>query len=342
MRVSLHRASAGSNSMTQWMMEGVSMTTEVLSHENGNGFKPNWAAIQGIRDTSDGQQVFQGGAVNGRAIAELFPIGLAISDATMENGECEVRIRFSAPFTGPEQAAGVVLGYRSRERRYVFARLGAAHSSYSIGEYANGSWMPLVTAGQRQNLKHDREYLLHLRIKGQELIMHVDGVPVSQCVLSQPLEGRQVGLIAAGDHEITFSRFEVAKAKPKAFVVMQFAEPYDTFCREVIQKQAEAAGFEVFRIDERAGPGVILQDIQGVIEQSAVVIAEITLANPNVFCEVGYAHALAKPTILLTKKGSELPFDIRSFGVVFYHDTIGGKAEVEQSLHSHLMAVARG
>ena len=30
-----------------------------------------------------------------------------------------------------------------------------------------------------------------------------------------------------------------------------------------------------------------------------------------------------KPTILLAKKGEELPFDIRSYRVIFYDDTIG-------------------
>jgi len=57
---------------------------------------------------------------------------------------------------------------------------------------------------------------------------------------------------------------------------MQFAEPYDTFYREVIQTQAEAAGFEVVRIDEKSGPGVIFQDIQREIEQAEIVVAEIT------------------------------------------------------------------
>jgi len=121
---------------------------------------------------------------------------------------------------------------------------------------------------------------------------------------------------------------------------MQFAEPYDTFYREVIQRQAEAAGFDVVRIDEKAGPGVIFQDIQREIEQAEIVIAEITPANPNVFYELGYAHALGKPTILLAQRDSELPFDIRSFRVVFYNDTIGGKVEVERSLRRHLEAIA--
>ncbi len=123
---------------------------------------------------------------------------------------------------------------------------------------------------------------------------------------------------------------------------MQFAEPYDTFYREVIQNQAEAAGFKVVRIDEKAGPGVIFRDIQRELEQAEIVIAEITPANPNVFYELGYAHALGKPTILLARRGAELPFDIQSFRVVFYDDTIGGKVEVERNLQRHLVAIAAG
>jgi len=149
--------------------------------------------------------------------------------------------------------------------------------------------------------------------------------------LGQPLEGRQVGLIAAGSREVSFTDFAVRSDKPRAFIVMQFAEPYDTFYKEVIQSQAEKAGYEVVRIDEKAGPGIIFQDIQREIEQAEIVIAEITPGNPNVFYELGYAHALKKPTILLALRGANLPFDIQSFRVVFYNDTIGGKSEIEQN-----------
>jgi hypothetical protein len=268
-------------------------------------------------------------------------MGLAVSNATMQNGVCRVQIRFTAPFGDTEQAAGIVLGYRSPEQHYVFAELGAARSAYSVGEYVSGfGWRSLAATGQLENLQSDREYLLQLNLRGQELKVMVNEVPVMEHLLPRPLEGRQVGLIAAGTDEITFSRFEMVSGKPKAFVVMQFAEPYDTFYRDVIQSQAEAAGYDVFRIDEKAGPGIIFQDIQREIEQSEIVIAEITPANPNVFYELGYAHALQKPTILLARRESQLPFDVRSYRVVFYNDTIAGKAEVEQNLRKHLEAIA--
>jgi hypothetical protein len=49
---------------------------------------------------------------------------------------------------------------------------------------------------------------------------------------------------------------------------------------------------------------------------------------------------LGKPTVLLAQREAELPFDIRSFRVVFYNDTIGGKVDVERNLRRRLDAIA--
>lgn len=316
------------------------MPVEPVVNGKKEAARPNWAPILGQWEITDTRLQFQGQGENASAHGQSFPMGLAVSNIVMQNGMCRVKIRFSAPFGGSEQAGGIVLGYRSPEQHYIFAELGAAGSAYSVGEFVSGfGWRPLVATGQIQNLKSDRDYVLQVNLSGQELRVLVDGVPVLQHLLSRPLEGRQVGLIAAGNQDVSFSDFDVSSGRPRAFVVMQFAEPYDTFYREVIQKQAEAAGFEVFRIDEKAGPGVIFQDIQREIEQAEIVVAEITPTNPNVFYELGYAHALGKPTILLAQRGAQLPFDIRSFRVVFYNDTIGGKAEVERNLRNHLEAI---
>ena len=317
------------------------MPLDPLANGMNNGSSPKWAPILGQWEITETSQRFQGEGQRAAAHGQLFPMGLAVSNVAMQNGTCQVKVRFSARFGENMQAGGIVLGYRSPEQHYIFAELGAAQSAYSVGEYVSGfGWRPLATTGQLENLKDGRDYVLQVSLSGQELRVMVDSVPVIQHLLAHPLEGRQVGLIAAGSQEISFSDLVVSSSRPRAFVVMQFAEPYDTFYKEVIQNQAEAAGFEVTRIDEKAGPGVIFQDIQREIEQAEIVIAEITPANPNVFYELGYAHALGKPTILLARRESELPFDIRSFRVVFYNDTIGGKVEVERNLRRHLEAIA--
>src|SRR5439155_13549870 len=91
--------------------------------------------------------------------------------------------------------------------------------------------------------------------------------------------------------------------------------------------------------DEIAGPGVILQDIVNTLNRAAVVIAEITQPNPNVFYEIGYSHALSKPTILLAERDLKLPFDVSGYRVIFYDNTIGGKQVVEDALRRHLTAI---
>jgi hypothetical protein len=53
-----------------------------------------------------------------------------------------------------------------------------------------------------------------------------------------------------------------------------------------------------------------------------------------------FAHAINKPTILLSDKRRErLPFDISGFRTLFYDNTIGGKAVVETRLQQHLDAL---
>ena len=107
----------------------------------------------------------------------------------------------------------------------------------------------------------------------------------------------------------------------------------------MIRHEAKRQGFDVLRIDEVNRPGIIFQDIQRKIEDAKVVIAEITAPNQNVYYEVGYAHALNKPTILLAQRGKELPFEVRSYPVIFYDDSIGGKPLLEKTLREHLHAI---
>lgn len=105
--------------------------------------------------------------------------------------------------------------------------------------------------------------------------------------------------------------------------------------------EGEVHGLDVVRIDEMAGPGIIGEDIERQIAEAKIVIAEITAPNQNVFDELGYAHALNKPTILLAQRGKELPFDIRSYRVIFGDDSIGGEPALERNLEKHLDAILR-
>ena len=49
-----------------------------------------------------------------------------------------------------------------------------------------------------------------------------------------------------------------------------------------------------------------------------VVIADLSMANPNVYLEVGYAWGRNRPTVLLVRDVKELRFDVASYRCIVY------------------------
>ena len=111
--------------------------------------------------------------------------------------------------------------------------------------------------------------------------------------------------------------------RPSCFVVMPFNLPHSTALWEDMLKPAiEKTGMTPVRADLVHNVGEILEDITHCIAEATVVVVDITGTNPNVMYELGYAHALAKPAILVCNTGDnttwdkDLPFDIRGMRVI--------------------------
>jgi hypothetical protein len=298
-----------------------------------------WAAMTGRWVFSNGKAVYRG--PDDQTIA--VPLGLAIGAPTFRDGCLRTTIRLSQ---AKETTGGLVVGYSAISAPYVAAQVGAYDKAYAISEYRpNFGWSAIASAGLLENLNVEVPHELMVRLQGQSLSMSVDGVNVLNVLLRQPLEGQGAGLFAWGKREVSFDETQIETTRPRVFVIMPFAEPFDTLYREVIKPVAEEQlGFEILRVDEIQAPGIILEDIQRQIAASHAVVAEISTRNPNVFYELGYAHALAKPAVLLVRRqdSSEVPFDIKSFRAIYYDDSIGGKRIVERNLRAHLEAVKRG
>jgi len=168
--------------------------------------------------------------------------------------------------------------------------------------------------------------------------MYVDGVRVLST--TRTLRRGQIGLFMQGDAEIKFRNLKVESQQPLCFAVMQFTEDFNVLYTDVIKPVCEEFGYRVIRGDDFYTSGQILEDITQSIRSAALIIADVTPENANVFYEVGYAHGIGKPTILLSDRTRQkLPFDISGFRTLFYDNTIGGKAVVEQKLRQHLEAL---
>jgi hypothetical protein len=288
----------------------------------------DWAALNGIWSFGDKSATFE-------KPEEGAGYGLAVSNLRLSGGVITTDVELT--FKG---AAGrIVFGFDPVTGGYFSAGVGGAAGgpAYLLDQFVQGrGWLHLASLGSSENVQPGRNYSVQVNVLGQFITMHVDDVQVLATELPTPLLGNQVGVIAWSHGSVTFSNTYVLPVRPQAFVVMKFGAPYDDLYADVIVLTCRELGFEAYRADNVYGPGIIIQDIISGLVQASVVIAEITPVNANVFYELGYAHALGKPTILLAERGVQLPFDVSGYRCIFYDNTIGGKAVVEENLRRHL------
>lgn len=103
-----------------------------------------------------------------------------------------------------------------------------------------------------------------------------------------------------------------------AFVLMPFGGAFDDVFEQLIRPPLEAAGFDVSRADSTLNQRNILQDVVEGISRADLIVADLSELNPNVFYELGIAHALAKPTVMITVSLDEIPFDLRGYRTFEY------------------------
>lgn len=108
-----------------------------------------------------------------------------------------------------------------------------------------------------------------------------------------------------------------------AFVLMPFSSEFDDIYRLGIKETVEAAGMVAERVDEQIFHSEkILERIYNQIDLADFIIADMTGRNPNVFYEVGYAHAKSKTCILLTSSADDIPFDLKHHRHIVYGNSI--------------------
>lgn len=132
------------------------------------------------------------------------------------------------------------------------------------------------------------------------------------------------------------------KPKPFVFVLMPFNPRFDDAYRLAIKPACEAAGAYAERVDEQVFNGSILERIYNQISKADVVVADLTDRNSNVFYEVGYAHALGKTTVLLTRSVEDIPFDLKHYPHIVYEDRLLYlKEQLEGTVRWHVENPAR-
>jgi len=104
---------------------------------------------------------------------------------------------------------------------------------------------------------------------------------------------------------------DASDAKPHVFVAMPFADDMNDRFFYGIQPPVRRHGFLCERIDQAVFTGSILTQIREKIASAALVVADLSGANPNVYLEVGLAWGRDRATILLAHESEPLRFDVQ-------------------------------
>lgn len=123
------------------------------------------------------------------------------------------------------------------------------------------------------------------------------------------------------------------------FVVMPFSKDLEPVYHDHIKSVASRLSLSCARADDFFSIHNIMDDIWEGICDAELIIADCTDKNPNVFYELGLAHAIGKPVILITRKADDVPFDVKALRYIPYDFTPRGMKEFETKLESTIAEV---
>ena len=151
---------------------------------------------------------------------------------------------------------------------------------------------------------------------------------LSEAQLIEDVEGKQRILDVAREAEAGGTADDTLKKISKGvkiehgdtcFVMMPFADPIGGYYKSIYEAAITKAGLRPVRADDEIFvTGKIIDQVWSGITAAKVLVAELTGRNPNVFYELGLAHALNKPVVLVSSNQADVPFDLQHIRVIYY------------------------
>ncbi len=130
-----------------------------------------------------------------------------------------------------------------------------------------------------------------------------------------------------------------AKKQKLCFVLMPFKDELKDVYWKAIKPACEKAAYNSLRVDELKGVYNINRKIIRHIFSSSAIVADLTEWNPNVFYELGVAHAIDNKTIMIIQKQDKVPFDVHSYRCIQYEQTDKGLEELSDNIAEALLSI---
>ncbi|HEX3471375.1 MAG TPA: hypothetical protein VHT28_09340, partial [Silvibacterium sp.] len=128
-----------------------------------------------------------------------------------------------------------------------------------------------------------------------------------------------------------FGRPKQLEQKIDVFVLMPFKAELEKLYTSHLKKMGEEMGIVIRRADDIFSTEPFMEKVWAGICAAKLVLADCTQKNPNVFYEIGIAHAVGKRVVLITRSEKDIPADIKHFDYIPYvYDPEGTEQLIEK------------
>lgn len=191
------------------------------------------------------------------------------------------------------------------------------------------------------HILHDEGTVLGVRPAGQSEVAEVNTHEARDLFKNAYANVLHIlGLITPGGSDFALinqasQTQDVTKSRPDTAFIMMWMDREHHELEDVRNAIREVfASFEIkaVRADDIQHDDIITARVLKEIETSEFLIADLTGVRPNVYYEVGYAHALRKRVILFRKKGTSLHFDLANYNCREYVNL----SDLKEQLKKHL------
>jgi len=235
---------------------------------------------------------------------ELREVGKSLVDGLLIPCAALADAARVSPLTGSEDQLDVKIAAKAmrsalRLRRYVFQEASVIHDEDVVLGFrpADQSEISGLTPDQAESGFYAQLDKISLVLK------LVEASPVS------------VEQVASGTHGDS-SKYRIGTA----FIMMWMdpSNPELTDTVETVRSVFQQFEVRAVRADDIEHEGLISERVLNEIRTSEFLFADLTGARPNVYYEVGYAHALGKRVILFRKSGTGIHFDLSGYNCPEY------------------------
>lgn len=136
-----------------------------------------------------------------------------------------------------------------------------------------------------------------------------------------------------------FEKNKTNVTKGLCFIIMPFQDKTDRIYNEVISEAIRECGLTPIRADQIFDTRPIMISVMEKINESEIIIADVTDRNPNVFYELGMAHITKDRVILLSQDIEDVPFDLRHFRFIIYEDSEEGGLKLHENIKETLSSI---